>query len=84
MSSSSEEAQAQQRRANLDAIVQLGFAAYPNRFDVSHSVTELVAAHSATPADELQTSKVTTTTAGRIVSIRSFGKTCFYVLSDGR
>jgi lysyl-tRNA synthetase class 2 len=83
-SSSSEEAQAAQRRANLDAIVQLGFAAYPNRFDATHSVTELVAAHSATPSEDLHASTVTTTTAGRIISIRSFGKTCFYVLSDGR
>jgi lysyl-tRNA synthetase, class II len=84
MSSSSEEAQGQQRRANLDAIVQLGFAAYPNRFDVTHAVSDLVEAHSATPAADLESPKVTTTTAGRIVSIRSFGKTCFYVLSDGR
>ena len=84
MSSSSEEAQAQQRRTNLEAIVQLGFAAYPNRFDTTHAVSDLVDSHSATTAGELESSKVTTTTAGRIVSIRSFGKTCFYVLSDGR
>jgi lysyl-tRNA synthetase, class II len=84
MSSSSEDAQAQQRKANLDAIVALGFAAYPNKFDTTHSVTELVSAHAATPAADLEATRINTVTAGRIVSIRSFGKTCFYVLSDGR
>jgi lysyl-tRNA synthetase class 2 len=82
--SSSEEDQAKQRRANLEAIVGLGFRAYPNRFDATHSVSELVAAHGATPAAELEAAKPPVVTAGRIVSIRSFGKTTFYVLSDGR
>jgi len=84
MGSSSEEDQAKQRRANLEAIVGLGFRAYPNRFDATHSVSQLVASYGATPAAELEAEKVPAVTAGRIVSIRSFGKTTFYVLSDGR
>ena len=82
--SSNEEAQIAQRRANLDAIVALGFRPYPNRFATTHTVTALVAAHSAADAAELEASRVETVTAGRIVSIRNFGKAAFLVLSDGR
>lgn len=82
--SSSEEDQVQQRRDNLEAITRLGFAAYPNKFDTTHTVSDLVQAHHATEGAVLEATKVQTTTAGRIVGVRSFGKTCFYVLSDGR
>jgi len=82
--SSSEEDQVQQRKANLEAITRLGFAAYPNKFDTTHTVSELVHAHRESDAAALQAAPVETVTAGRIVGIRSFGKTCFYVLSDGR
>jgi lysyl-tRNA synthetase class 2 len=73
-----------QRRANLDAIVALGFEAYPNRFETTHTVGALVAAHAASEAAELETSRVETVTAGRILGIRNFGKASFLVLSDGR
>jgi lysyl-tRNA synthetase, class II len=82
--SSNEEAQIAQRRANLEAIVALGFAAYPNRFATTHTVSALVAAHSGSDSAELEVSRVETVTAGRIVSIRNFGKAAFLVLSDGR
>src|SRR3954462_6826346 len=82
--SSSEEDQVRQRRANLDGIMALGYAAYPNKFDTTHTITQLVDAHTATDAAALEAGKIQTVTAGRIVGVRSFGKTCFYVLSDGR
>jgi lysyl-tRNA synthetase class 2 len=82
--SSNEEAQIAQRRANLDAIAALGFAIYPNRFETTHPVSALVAAHSGTAGDVLEASRVETITGGRIVSIRNFGKAAFLVLSDGR
>jgi lysyl-tRNA synthetase class 2 len=81
---SSEVVQAEQRKANLEAITRLGFAAYPNKFDTTHTVSDLVASHHDTSAEQLDTPRVETTTAGRIVSIRSFGKASFLVLSDGR
>ncbi len=82
--SSNEDAQIAQRRANLDAIVGLGFPAYPNRFETTHTVSALVDAHAATAGDALEASRVETVAAGRIVSIRNFGKAAFLVLSDGR
>ncbi|HWI19963.1 MAG TPA: OB-fold nucleic acid binding domain-containing protein, partial [Vicinamibacterales bacterium] len=81
---SSEVVQTEQRKANLEAITRLGFAAYPNKFDTTHSISQLVEGYSAKQAQELESPKVETTAAGRIVSVRSFGKASFFVLSDGR
>ncbi len=81
---SNESAQVDQRRANLAAIEALGFPAYPHRFDATHTVAELVHAHGGADAATLEAERVDTTAAGRILSIRSFGKAAFLVLSDGR
>jgi len=81
---SGEVVQVEQRKANLEAITRLGFAAYPHKFDTTHSVTDLVDHHGAKSAADLEQPKVETVTAGRVVSIRSFGKASFLVLSDGR
>jgi lysyl-tRNA synthetase, class II len=81
---SNEDAQGEQRRANLAAIAALGFAAYPHKFDTTHTVGMLVDAHTTTPAETLERERVDTVVAGRVVGIRSFGKAAFLVLSDGR
>ena len=81
---STEVVQTEQRRANLEAITRLGFSPYPNKFDTTHSVSALVDGYSAKSKDELDASRVDVVTAGRIVSIRGFGKASFFVLSDGR
>ena len=81
---STEVVQTEQRRANLEAITRLGFAAYPNKFDTTHSVSALVDGHAAKSKDELEAARIDTVTAGRVVSVRSFGKASFFVLSDGR
>ena len=81
---SSEVVQTEQRKANLEEITRLGFAAYPGRFDTTHSVSELVGGYAARSAADLEAPRIDTVTAGRIVSVRSFGKASFLVLSDGR
>jgi lysyl-tRNA synthetase, class II len=81
---SSEAAQSDQRRANLAAITKLGIQPYPHRFHTSDTVTTLVDTHGAKAKEELEATRVETITAGRIISIRSFGKASFFVLSDGR
>jgi lysyl-tRNA synthetase class 2 len=81
---SSEVVQTEQRKANLEAITRLGFAAYPNKFDTTHTVSELVDGYTETAADVLENPKVETVAAGRVVGIRSFGKAAFLVISDGR
>ena len=76
--------QIKQRRANLEAITELGISPYPHRFETTDTVSDLVARHGSRTKDELEADKVDTVTAGRIISIRSFGKASFFVLSDGR
>jgi lysyl-tRNA synthetase, class II len=78
-----EEEQIAQRKANLEALARLGVAVYPHRFETTDTVSALVAAHGERPAADLETAKVPTTTAGRVLAIRSFGKASFLVLSDG-
>ncbi len=81
---SSEDEQIQQRRSNLEKLIELGVDSYPHRFDRSASVTDLVRAHGDKAGPELEEHRVTTVTSGRILGIRSFGKANFLVLSDGR
>jgi lysyl-tRNA synthetase class 2 len=81
---SNEAAQIAQRRANLEALTKLGVHPYPHRFDATHSVSNLVERFGSCTAGELEANRVDTLVAGRVLGIRSFGKTSFLVLSDGR
>ncbi|MEZ5290492.1 MAG: lysine--tRNA ligase [Vicinamibacterales bacterium] len=81
---SSEATQGEQRRANLAAIEALGVPTYPHRFDVTHTVGDLADRYVDASADALERDRVETVVAGRVLSIRSFGKAGFLVLSDGR
>ncbi len=84
MTTSDDSDQVQQRRANLAELQKLGVAAYPHRFDPQATVAGIVQAHGGKTGEELETTHVTTRTAGRVVAIRSFGKANFLVLSDGQ
>ena len=81
---SSEDEQIQQRRANLAKLSELGVDAYPHRFDRTATITDLVRAHGEKTGPELEATRIDTTTSGRILGIRNFGKANFLVLSDGR
>jgi len=81
---SSEEEQIGQRKANLEAIRQLGVEIYPRTFERRHTIAELVETYGGRSHDELEADRIETITAGRILAIRSFGKANFLVLSDGR
>ena len=73
-----------QRRANFEELQRLGIAPYPHVFPRTDTVSDLVDAHSAKTGAELDATKIETTTAGRILAIRSFGKANFLVIADGR
>src|SRR5499427_8334487 len=77
------EEQLAQRRSNLDEFQKLGVDVYPRRFDRTHTISQLVANYSERTRDELEAARIQTTTSGRILGIRSFGKASFLVLSDG-
>jgi lysyl-tRNA synthetase class 2 len=76
--------QLRQRRANFEELVRLGVDPYPRTFARTHTVDDLVEAHSAASSESLEASPVETTTAGRVMAIRSFGKANFLVISDGQ
>jgi lysyl-tRNA synthetase class 2 len=77
------EEQLAQRRSNLDELGKLGVEVYPRRFDRTHSISQLVAGYGERTHDELEAEKIPATTSGRILSMRSFGKANFLVISDG-
>ena len=72
-----------QRRDNMEALARLGVDLYPHEFDRTHTVDQLVRAHGGTPKEALEATRIETTTSGRILAIRSFGKANFLVISDG-
>ena len=84
MSTLQESDQVVQRRANLEELKKLGVDPYPRRFQVDATVDDVVATYGSKAADELETAQPHTRIAGRILSIRSFGKASFLVVSDGR
>jgi lysyl-tRNA synthetase class 2 len=84
MTTTQESDQVLQRRANLEELRRLGVDPYPNRFDAQASIEAIVQAHGGKSGEELETARITTRTAGRILAIRAFGKANFLVLTDGK
>src|SRR5215831_8093387 len=81
---SREEQQTQQRQANFDALRELGIDRFPREFDRTHSVDAIVSELGGLTGEELDARKPEVRTAGRILSIRAFGKANFLVISDGK
>ncbi len=87
--------QIQQRKRRQDEIAALGHPTYPNRFDRSHTITQLVDRyHSyAGKKDEVELERANVELkaaeggdmriAGRITTMRLMGKAAFAHLSDG-
>jgi len=83
MSGEGESDQIVQRRANLEALKQLGVDVYPHRFDTAATIRDVVATHGGDTGEALDATHVHTRVAGRILGLRTFGKANFLVLSDG-
>jgi lysyl-tRNA synthetase class 2 len=81
---SREEQQTEQRQANFDALRELGIDQFPRQFDRTHSVDAITTDFGGLTGAELEVRKPEVTTAGRILSIRAFGKANFLVISDGK
>jgi len=79
---SNEAEQSAQRRTKLEELTALGVSAYPVKFDRTDTVSELVAKYGDTTGPDLEASRPETRAAGRILSMRTFGKANF--LSDFR
>lgn len=70
------------RREKLASIVALGYDAFPTKANVDTTIADVVAQHSAKTAQELETEHTRVRIAGRIMTVREFGKTAFLVLSE--
>ena len=70
------------RREKLARIVALGYDAFPTTADVDATIADVVARYGARSHDELDGEKPRVKIAGRILTIREFGKTAFLVLSE--
>ena len=67
----------EQRREKLRRIEALGYAAYPHRFDSTHTVEQIVAEYSSKSAEELAESKPAVRVCGRLTALRGHGKAGF-------
>jgi lysyl-tRNA synthetase, class II len=71
-----------ERLIKATELEQNGVALFPNRYPVSHRIKDLVAAFALSSAEELEAQTEPYTVAGRIIAIRSFGKSIFMHLLD--
>jgi lysyl-tRNA synthetase class 2 len=88
--------QIQQRRRHLNEIAELGYAPYPNRFERTHAISQIVERYQSYAGkrdDEAEAARVNAELkaaeggevriAGRIMTMRLMGKAAFAHLSDG-
>ncbi len=73
----------QQREKKLQAIIDLGFEAYPRKYDVTHAIPQIVAEYAAISGEQLASSKISVRVAGRVMTIRPHGKAGFAHLAGG-
>jgi lysyl-tRNA synthetase class II len=73
----------QQREKKLQAIVELGFEAYPRKYDVTRTIPQVVAENAALSAEELAAQKISVRVGGRVMTIRPHGKAGFAHLAGG-
>jgi lysyl-tRNA synthetase class 2 len=72
-----------ERLQKAEQLEQDGIPLYPNGFSVPHQILDLIAAHEAKSPEELEADSRDFTIAGRIMAVRSFGKSTFMHLLDG-
>ncbi|HEV2200596.1 MAG TPA: lysine--tRNA ligase [Bryobacteraceae bacterium] len=72
----------EQRVRRIAEIEALGFRAYGQRFDFTHTIPQILSAYSAKTAEELDAEKLRVKIAGRIQTVRRMGKAGFMHLSQ--
>lgn len=73
----------EQRRAKLRRLGELGFPAYPHRFDYTHTIGQIHTAFSASSAEKLAEEKPAVRVCGRVGAIRGHGKAGFLDMNQG-
>ncbi len=73
------------RREKLKKIEALGQPTYPRKYNFSHTVPQILAAHGSETGEELEATRVNVRVAGRIMAIRLMGKAGFaHLQQDGQ
>src|SRR5262245_6969328 len=75
--------QIEQRRHHLIELGRLGIDVYPRRFDRRHTISELIERYGSRTREALDAESIETSTGGRVLAMRTFGKANFLVISDG-
>ncbi len=79
-----EQEQFEQRFARIREIEALGFRAYGQRFEFSHTVPQIWAEFAEKTAEELEAARTVVRIAGRVLTIRRMGKAGFlHLQGDG-
>lgn len=74
--------QFQLRKAKLSELKEKGINPFENRFNPKNTAAELISLYKEKQADELKDIEEEFSLAGRIISIRDFGKSAFLHISD--
>lgn len=74
--------QTEVRRRKLAKLKEAGQTLYPNDFKPSHTASEVVSKFDKQSDDDLKATPVEVRVAGRIMSIRRFGKAAFFHIQD--
>jgi lysyl-tRNA synthetase, class II len=73
-----------QRRKKLNEIKSLGYAAYPHKFDWTHTARQIGEQFGSRTTEQLSSERVDVRVAGRIVALRPHGKAAFaHLAGDG-
>jgi lysyl-tRNA synthetase class 2 len=72
-----------QRVEKASALRGLGVTVYPNRYDRTHRLGEIVTAYDGKSIEELERLAADVRVAGRVLTKRGHGKASFATLSDG-
>jgi lysyl-tRNA synthetase class 2 len=76
-------AESAERLERARALRARGINPYPNRYDRTHGLAEIVAAHGESSLEELDRLSPSVRIAGRVMTQRGHGKASFLTLSDG-
>jgi lysyl-tRNA synthetase class 2 len=76
-------AESAERLERARALRARGINPYPNRYDRTHGLAEIVAAHGERTLEELEALDLSVRIAGRVMTQRGHGKASFLTLSDG-
>jgi lysyl-tRNA synthetase class 2 len=72
-----------QRRKKLETLAELGYELYPRRYDLTHTIPQILKAYSSFSAEQLNAERISVRVPGRVMTIRPHGKAGFAHLAGG-